>query len=128
MLKTVLALFVTFAAVTAQHRPSPGVSSPVAPTNCEYNSMIVDSVRSKLLRSDRRNDYVIAIARLGNGERISELNRRRLHTVRQYFIARGVPSDRLVVAQGERVNGYGRFEIYLHGELIEHLVGERCAD
>ena len=88
--------------------------------------MIVDSVRAKLLSG--KNDFLILIARLGDGERTSELNRRRLYTVQKYFIARGVPLGRLVVAEAERVKGYGRVEIYLRGELVDNLVGERCAD
>jgi hypothetical protein len=128
MLKSILGIMIIFVVAPAQKRSIVDRSAPIAPTNCAYNSMIVDSVRSKLLSSDSKNDYLIAIARLGNGERTSELNRRRLYTVRQYLIARGVPSDRLIVAEGERIKGYGRVELYSRGELVENLVGERCAD
>lgn len=60
---------------------------------------------------------IIAIARLGDGEQNSELNRRRLHNVRIFLTEVGWHRDptTVITAQGERVKGYGRVELYVRG-------------
>ena len=65
--------------------------------------------------------YVIAIARLGNGERSPELNRRRLWFARDYLINRR-GWNRVVIASGERVKGLGRVELYVGGKLLYVLL------
>ena len=66
------------------------------------------------------NSLIIAIARLGDGEDRRELNRRRLHNVRVFLANSGKRSpDTVVVAQGERVKGYGQVELYVGGRLFD---------
>lgn len=97
------------------------------PDNCEGNAYRLDVVRNKS-RGSGENKMTIAIARLGTGEKSRELNRRRLYTVRAYLTAMGLSSQNLVTAEGERVQGYGRIEVYIGGELVELLRVKRCKD
>jgi hypothetical protein len=96
--------------------------------NCETNTATLDRVLNQALLGDRKDSAVIVIARLGRGEMSGELTRRRLYTVRAYFSARGLSSDRLVTAEGERVAGYGRIDFYIGGILFDALVADRCKD
>src|SRR6185295_19940303 len=62
--------------------------------------------------------YLILIARLGTGELSSSLNQARLSGVEEYVRRTG--SDlKYVLAQGSRVKGLGRIEIYVGGQLAE---------
>jgi len=62
--------------------------------------------------------YLILIARLGTGELSSSLNQARLSGVEEYVRRTG--SDlKYVLAQGSRVKGLGRLEIYVGGKLAE---------
>jgi hypothetical protein len=71
-------------------------------------------------------DTIIIIARLGDGERSRRLNRRRLYLIRRYLnYIREIPEERLVTAEGERVAGRARLEIYLKGKLFMVLAISR---
>lgn len=62
--------------------------------------------------------YLILIARLGTGEFSSSLNQARLSGVEEYVRRTG--SDlKYVLAQGSRVKGLGRLEIYVGGKLAD---------
>jgi hypothetical protein len=97
------------------------------PDNCEGNAARLDVVRNKSTVAGE-NKVTIAIAKLGIGEQSRELNRRRLYSVRTYLTAMGLPSQRLITAEGERVQGHGRIEVYIGGELVEVLSVKRCKD
>ena len=124
----ILALCVASAAGTVAQNQS--ASDPLTlqpPDNCEGNSARLDVVRNKS-RAAGENKVSIAVARLGSSEQSRELNRRRLYTIRSYLTAMGLSSQRLITAEGERVQGYGRVELYIGGELVEVLAVERCQD
>jgi len=62
--------------------------------------------------------YLIIIARLGDGETSTRLNATRLTGIKEYILRRG--SDlKYVLAQGARVKGLGRVEVYVGGKLTE---------
>ncbi|MGH9871835.1 MAG: hypothetical protein ACRD9S_05125 [Pyrinomonadaceae bacterium] len=62
--------------------------------------------------------YLILIARRGTGEFSSSLNQARLSGVEEYVLRTG--SDlKYVLAQGGRVKGLGRIEIYVGGKLAD---------
>lgn len=124
MLKTlfILVVWMTLSVGNAaQHR------STQVPDNCEGNSARLDVVRNKSQEANK-SKYTIVIARLGRGEQSQEINRRRLYTIQKYLTAMGLPSQRLITAEGERVQGYGRVELYVGGELVELLAIERNKD
>ena len=96
------------------------------PYNCEGNSLRLDLLRNKSISTDQKK--IIAIARLGTGESSRELNRRRLYTVRAYLTAMGLFPQSLVTAEGDRVRGFGRIDVYVGGDLVEVLPVDRCKD
>ena len=62
--------------------------------------------------------YLIVVARLGDGELSTRLNQTRLTVIKEYILRRG--SDlKYVLAQGARVKGLGRVEVYVGGRLKE---------
>lgn len=97
------------------------------PDNCEGNSRRLDFIRNQW-RAMGEGKVVIVIARLGKGERSQEINRRRLYTIRAYLSAMELPSQKIVMAEGERVSGYGRIELYVGGELVDVFAVEPCQD
>jgi hypothetical protein len=73
---------------------------------------------------------IIAIARLGDGEMKRDLNRRRLHNVRIFLMDFGWHRDpgTVITAEGEKVKGYGRVELYVRGNLFAALAVRRNQD
>ncbi len=95
------------------------------PGNCEMNAALLDSVRNEALEKANRDGTVILIARLGNGESSRVHNRRRLLIAKNYLSKYGLPAQRIVAAEGERVDGYGRIELYVAGKLRTVLLANR---
>ena len=62
--------------------------------------------------------YLILIARLGTGESSRSLNQARLSGVEE-FVRRTGSDLKYVLAQGSRVKGLGRLEIYVGGQLAD---------
>lgn len=119
MLSLLLALLVSEPFVSAQEKTDKSWGVPNQPLNCEMNFQNLEYL-SKLAQ-EQRTGFLIIIARLGNLETQKELNDRRLYNVRLKLTLLGVPSDKIVVAEGERLRGLGRVEFYLRGELIGAL-------
>jgi len=105
-------------ATAEQPQPSPG--------NCESNI----STLSVAHQAANEGRLLFAIARLGEGEYKRELNRRRLHNVRVYLTEFGWQRDpkTLLIAEGERVKGYGRVELYVEGRLFDVIAVKRNGD
>jgi len=62
---------------------------------------------------------IIAIARLGKGEFSRNLASRRLQNIGKYlYDVRGMPRERIITAEGERVADLGKVEVYLSGKLF----------
>ena len=93
--------------------------SQTKPNNCEDAMLYLDMSVSEAGKD--REGYLIAVARLGDGERSLEFNRRRLGFARAYLEnQRGW--NRIVSASGERAKGYGRVELYVGGKLLYVLL------
>jgi hypothetical protein len=111
VLMTSLVLLVCFTSGTSQtFKPV----RPDKPINCEdfqahLDHAIIDWQELKL-----KETRMILIARLGSGERDRKLNRTRLEYVEDYLKKHDVE---YVFAEGERVQGFGRFEVYVAGKL-----------
>jgi hypothetical protein len=93
------------------------------PTNCAHSITVLDV----LAQNTPKDELIIVVARLGDGEIRRELNHRRLHNVRHYLTkflthesVRRSP-ETVLVAEGERVKGYGRVEFYVGGKLFDRL-------
>jgi hypothetical protein len=99
--------------------------------NCESNTVDISYILSFL----DKDKSIIAIARLGDGETSSRYNLRRLKSMKD-SLSHSISRERIVTAQGERIKGRGRVEIYLDGRLfIVFTVGRNqdlhignCAD
>ncbi len=111
--------------------PTPDLSQvgDARPTSCAVRSAVIDGIRYNALA----DELIIIIARSGDGEMRADLGRRRLHNVRAYwteFLPAGSRRrpETIVLAEGERVRGFGRLEFYTGGKLIEVIRLKRNAD
>jgi hypothetical protein len=117
--------------VAAQQNPIPADRfEELGPAHCGDNIALLDVITQRTAA----DKLIIIIARLGDGETRANLNRRRLHNVRTYWTeyltaegARRKPQT-AILAEGERVAGYGRLEFYVDGKLIGVLKIGRNAD
>lgn len=83
-------------------------------SRCESAKAEFDLVASV---ANERDSNVIIVARLGKGEYSRRVARLRLSQVKDHLMmVRGVSSDRVVTAEGERVKGLGLVEIYIKGK------------
>ena len=91
---------------------------------CEEAKALLDALRNDA----GAEGVIILVARLGDGES-PKLNRRRLYAAWGYLHHAGqFPEGRLVKAEGERVRGRGRVELYAKSKLMLVLMAERPND
>lgn len=95
---------------------------PDKPINCEDFQAHLDHAIIEWQKLDETR--LILIARLGTGERGKKLNRARLDYVEDYLKTRKVD---YLLAEGERVKGFGRLEVYVGGHLIMSIPVEKGA-
>lgn len=99
------------------------------PRDCEINLIRMEGVNKLVSSEDNRGSVVIAIARLGNGEHAEEWNRRRLQNVLTVLTDNlRLSKERVVLASGAPVRGYGRVEVYVSGKLVDTLLVNRAKD
>lgn len=125
--KMVLLFFLFVTSSVAQATKDQGLQIPKPTLNhCEMNDNYLDNAHH--LAGD--DSIIIAIAHLGTGESDPELNRRRLHNVRNYLAGYNWkrPAETVVTAEGERVEGYGRVDIYVRGGHWASLAVRRNQD
>src|SRR5437588_805282 len=96
------------------------------PTNCENHIAVLQAAN----HDAGKDGLIILIARLGNGDNKPDLNRHRLHSARAYLTdyLSVRPRNTIVIAEGEKVEGYGRIEIYIGGKLYYVLAVKANAD
>ena len=85
---------------------------PDKPINCEHFSASLDIAIIEW--QNLKDTRLILVARLGDGETNRKLNRMRLSYVEDYLNKKNV---QYVFAEGERVKGLGRMEVYVGGRL-----------
>lgn len=117
------ALLVCASTASAQTEPRSTTSRPyemeTRPTNCAFHIATLDAAHDEA----DRDSPVIVIARLGDDEQRRDLNRRRLHNVRMYLTEfASLDPQTIITAEGERVRGYGRVELYVGGRLFYTLM------
>ena len=118
-----LVMLITSPAVAyAQQRLDPVLGTV---SNCEEGKALLD-----LLRNETGNEgVIILVARLGDGETSRKVNRERLYNTWSYLHHAGqFPDEKLVKAEGERVRGQGRVELYAKGKLMLVLTAKRNGD
>lgn len=135
-LRFVLVAVVLTGTVIGQDRsesPIP-LAFSATPTNCETNRARFDGLATYFRSTtNSKSGVLIAIARLGTGERSPKLNRIRLYIVRATLIEDlKLREEEVVTAEGPRVNGFGRVDVYIGGKLVDTLLVNRgkalCAD
>ena len=96
------------------------------PTNCENHIAVLEAAN----HDAGKDGLIILIARLGNGDNKPGLNEHRLHSARAYLTEylRARSPKSIVIAEGERIEGYGRIEIYVGGKLYYVLAIKANAD
>jgi len=104
----------TVVVAQSETKNAPPMPSPTTPVDCESLSAYVETA-AVMAHEHGEDSYLIAIARLGDGERSRALNLSRISAMRA-FLGRGRLKS--VVAEGERVRGYGRVELYVGGKLL----------
>ena len=87
--------------------------------NCEQYSADIDRMTQDFSELIGKSDFIVLVARLGKGETNRRFNQRRLHNIRERILARGIDPKKFVIAEGEKVSGLGRVEVYAGGKLIE---------
>ena len=83
-----------------------------SPINCEDLLAFLEIAIIDWL--EMKETYFIVVARLGTGERNRNLNRARLEYVEDYLKRKNV---KYLMTEGPRVQGLGRFEVYVGGRL-----------
>jgi hypothetical protein len=102
------------------------------PAHCAERTAVLDGIAQKT----PADELIIVVARLGDGDGRPRLNWRRLHNVRAYwteYLYEGREGHKrqpetIILAEGERVKGYGQLEFYVGGKLVWVLKVARNAD
>ena len=94
------------------------VPSSQEPVGCDAASGYLDHAVIDTLKLEGAS--LIIIARLGTGEKSSRLNQQRLSVEEEYIKRRG-SNLKYILAQGDRVVGLGRVELYVGGRLLHIL-------
>jgi hypothetical protein len=99
------------------------------PQYCWRNGISLENIT----QATPDDDTIIVIARLGDKDLKPNLNKRRLHNIRVYWTdAKEEPYRRdpktIILAEGERVKGYGQIEFYVRGRLVEIVKVHRNSD
>ena len=94
-------------------------------THCETTKAELDLIAERV----GQEGLIIIISHLGTKEFSRALNRRRMHILVDYLqMTRSIAADRIVAAEGERVRGLGRVEIYVKGRLFTVFTINRNKD
>ncbi len=124
-----LALFAPSLIAQEQSEQANVFLNPNAPQNCEQNIVSMEVLATMTLEQTKDIGVLVAVARLGDGERSREFNRRRLYNVREFLKDRAsIQAEKIVVAEGEQVRGLGRVEFYLGGKMVGRLLLARNKD
>ena len=84
--------------------------------DCETSMMLLDFIAIADRDAVVKDQAIIVIARLGNGESSRTLIRARLKQVADY-LNRRVVREKIVTGEGERIRGLGQLEFYVSGKL-----------
>lgn len=120
-----LVLFLLAPSLSAQQQTEQAniFLNPAAPQNCEQNIVSMEVLGTMTLEKTKDGGVLVAVARLGSGERSREFNRRRVFNVRKFLTSQAnIQAEKIVVAEGESVSGLGRVEFYLGGKRVGSLL------
>ncbi|HEY0728737.1 MAG TPA: hypothetical protein VGD38_11745 [Pyrinomonadaceae bacterium] len=115
--RILLALLVLISA--ASGRQFANAQADLKPTNCENHIKMLEGANDVA----GKDGLIILIARPGTGDTKPEISGRRLYSARAYLTdyLRVRSPETIVIGEGDRVEGYGRLEIYVAGKLYQAL-------
>ncbi len=99
----------------------PPFASPKEPVNCELAGRYMDDAISRARRAE--DTPLLAIIRPGEREPSARISHMRLLQVKAYL--EYTRFSKYVVATGEKVQGFGRIELYVAGKLLYALPLQR---
>lgn len=105
---------------TAQDAPSAkpivvGGDQGVDGWNCDTTKAAFDHIA----QTAGSEETIIVIGRLGRGESSRELVRRRLRNLEEFiYFTRGISKERVIKAEGEKVEGLEQVDVYVKGKLF----------
>lgn len=118
-LRLVLLLALLFTTASAQNRTGVVELESAGCEIDESNFSLVENA-SREIRSG--NGFLIAIARLGDKDKARNLNQQRLNAAKQWFVGKArFPTEKLILAEGEKISGKGRVEFYIAG-VLTHII------
>lgn len=98
----------------AQNSAAPEIVQATA-ERCQQNTVNIANLK-QVARTN--NQKVFVIAHLGEGEKSLNLSQRRLKDIGAEFNqASPMSRDKIILAEGERVKGQARIDVYLGSEL-----------
>lgn len=106
---------------------SEGSVDVMKPTNCETDEASFNVVRLAAEEGLGAGELLIVVARLGEGEKLRGLNRKRLGSVREWMTINNFLRGRMLFTEGERVRGSGRVEFYIGGKLTQVILTRKNA-
>jgi hypothetical protein len=112
-----LAFIICFGAVFHARAQTTAATEPILANggNNEDSKAVLDLIAQKA----GAEKLIIMVVRHGDREVSHKLNRGRLEIASTYLQnSRGIPKAHLIRAEGERIRGRGRLEIYLDGKLL----------
>ena len=125
MLSLLIASVLFAGSTPGQEQSAPIVLERFDGTHCEETKSVLDLTAQRA----GPEGFIIIIARLGTKETSSKLNRERMQLLADFMHnTRGFPRERMVLAEGDRVRGLGRVEIYLRGKLFVVFTVNRNKD
>lgn len=84
-------------------------------SNCDNTKALFDLIA----QNAGAEETIIVIGKLGRGELSREIVRRRMRNLQDYiYFTRGVAKERVVMAEGDRINGLGQVDVYIKGKLV----------
>lgn len=93
--------------------------------SCEIDEHNFNVVMVDALGKLNESGFLIVIARPGKGDKSPSLSRKRLDAAKEWMGRAEFPTNRLILAEGERVSGSGRVEFYVGGALT-HVILPRA--
>ena len=137
LLTTIIGFWASCSVAWAQQPPPTSVSNQgdgagAKPARCEHRSAVLHWIH----QDTPADELIVVVARLGDGDVRPNLAWRRLHNVRAYWTeysheGREGPRrdpEKIVLAEGERVKGYGLLEFYVGGKLVQAIRAARNSD
>jgi hypothetical protein len=100
-----------------------------SPTNCEDNAVEIESQAKNIIdKLKTENGLLILISFLGSDEKNRTMSQRRLFNLKTRLQNLGVPEQKIIIAEGQRVKGYGKVISYFNGKPVGFLVVPKNKD